>query len=101
MINNYNPRYFEILYQNCFGTLLKAFKVSENEIPEEKDFGWNGCRLVDWEETDFEHFRRKQYRFFKEFPEFDEGHPQSMEVLKTALMKGKATRHLYTEKTIT
>jgi hypothetical protein len=61
-------KYFEVLYKNCFGKNLTALVVTQNESPSiptvDFNFNWNGNRLIDFKETDFDSYRHNIKRFF-------------------------------------
>lgn len=62
-------KYFEVLYKNM-GNKLVALVVTQNENPliptMNFNFNWNGNKLIDYKETDFNSYRSNTKRFFKE-----------------------------------
>ncbi len=60
--------YFEVLYSDCFNRKHVHLLATKEETPLKTNqayaTGFNGCKIVDYKPTDFEHYRTNKFQFF-------------------------------------
>lgn len=60
--------YFEILYHNCFNQKYVCLQYGETIEEVKKNFPtFNGCRMIDCKETDYQNYKRNIIKHFVNF----------------------------------
>lgn len=65
---NCNVNYFEVLYCDCFDRKHVHLLATKETTPYKTNYayatGFNGCKIIDYKQTDREHYRANKIQFF-------------------------------------
>ena len=63
--------YFEVLYSDAFNRKHVALLSTKEETPYQTNCayatGYNGCKIIEYKRTDFEHFRGNKIQFYTNY----------------------------------